>query len=210
MNELKNIFEDIAVRNRWDSDESRSGPGSELLYTLNLRSQLEVFVRKFAIRTLFDAPCGDFNWMQAVRFPSELNYIGGDIAGSLIAANVEKYSAKARTFLEFDIVNDRFPQADVWFCRDCLFHLPTPLVLQALRNFCHSPIKLLMLTNHINATGFANGDVKAGDFRLLDFYSEPFGFPRDVLFRIADYVHPYPQREMCVWTREQVAAALRL
>ena len=65
-----------------------------------------------------------------------------------------------------------------------------------------------MMTNHLNTTGFTNTDIKAGDFRLIDFYLEPFGLPRDVLFRVADYVYPYPQREMCVWTREQVASAL--
>ena len=66
-----------------------------------------------------------------------------------------------------------------------------------------------MMTNHINATGFKNVDIEAGEFRLIDFYSPPFNLPRDVLFRVADYVDPFPQREMCVWTREQIAAALK-
>ncbi len=65
-----------------------------------------------------------------------------------------------------------------------------------------------MMTNHLNTTGFKNSDIPAGEFRLVDFYSEPFKLPREILFRIADYVHPFPQREMCVWTREQVATAL--
>jgi hypothetical protein len=66
-----------------------------------------------------------------------------------------------------------------------------------------------MMTNHINATGFENVDIEAGEFRRVDFYEAPFHLPRDVLFRIADYVYPFPQREMCVWTREQILAALQ-
>ncbi|WP_158818264.1 class I SAM-dependent methyltransferase [Methylocapsa sp. S129] len=208
MSELENVFEKIMALNRWSGDESRSGPGSTLSYTCNIRNQLEVFVRQFEIKTFFDAPCGDFNWMKEVGFPDGSLYLGGDIANSLIRENVKKYARESRKFFNFDIVADKFPEADVWFCRDCLFHLPDAYIFQALRNFCDSKIKLLMMTNHINATGFRNTDIEAGEFRLVDFYSEPFGLPRDVLFRIADYVHPYPQREMCVWTREQIAAAL--
>jgi len=162
----------------------------------------------FDIRKIFDAPCGDFNWMRAVKFSNGIEYIGGDIVESLVNKNKEKYSGPNISFINFDIATSRFPVADMWFCRDCLFHLPDEFIFQALRNFCNSDIKLLMMTNHLNTTGFKNTDIKAGDFRLVDFYLEPFGLPTDVLFRVADYVYPYPQREMCVWTREQVASAL--
>ena len=208
MSELRNIFENIMALNRWNSDESRSGVGSTLSYTHNLRHQLEIFVRTFSIKTIFDAPCGDFNWMKEVRFPTDMTYVGGDIASSLIEENTRRYATESRSFVEFDIVSDKFPASDLWFCRDCLFHLPDAYIFHALRNFCDSKTNLLMMTNHINATGFRNVDGDVGEFRLIDFYSEPFCLPRDVLFQIADYVFPYPQREMCVWTREQVAAAL--
>ena len=208
MSQLRSIFENIISLNRWNGGESCSGPGSTLLYTLNLRSQLESFVESFEIKSFFDAPCGDFHWMKEVSFPEDLMYIGGDVASSLIAANIDKYSSASRKFQDFDIVNDGFPDADVWFCRDCLFHLPDSNIFQALRNFCDSRTKLVMMTNHLNTTGFKNVDIEAGEFRLIDLYSEPFRLPREVLFRVADYIHPYPQREMCVWTREQILAAL--
>lgn len=208
MAELEQIFEDIMALNRWGEGESRSGPGSSLSYTCNLRHQLAIFLESFEITTFFDAPCGDFHWMKEVALPPGLAYVGGEIARSLVAQNASKYATDARKFIAFDVVQDEFPAADVWFCRDCLFHLPDAAIFSALSNFCDSKIKLLMMTNHINATGFQNSDIVAGEFRLLDFYAEPFCLPREVLFRIADYVHPFPQREMCVWTRDQVAAAL--
>jgi hypothetical protein len=146
--------------------------------------------------------------MRAVAFPPRLTYIGGDIALSLIKQNRKNYAGPRRRFLQFDIVDHPFPEADVWFCRDCLFHLPHEFIFRALRNFCASNIKLVMMTNHINKDGFVNLDAKAGGFRLVDFFSPPFNLPRDVLFRIVDYIEPYPPREMCVWTREHIAGAL--
>ena len=208
MSQLGDVFENIMSLNRWGGAESRSGPGSTLSYTLNLRAQLERFVETFSIRRLFDAPCGDFHWMKEVNFPADVTYIGGDIAHSLIAANTELYEGPVRRFLDFDISRDAFPESDIWFCRDCLFHLPNSAIFDALRNFARSRTGLLMMTNHLNTTGFRNVDIEAGEFRLLDFHSEPFNLAREVLFRIADYIHPYPQREMCVWTREQIVAAL--
>jgi hypothetical protein len=210
MSELRRIFEDIASRNKWRNRESRSGDGSTLFYTRHLRNRLEAFVREFDVRTFFDAPCGDFNWMREVAFPPRVTYIGGDIAASLIKNNRKNYLGPRRRFLDFDIVSDAFPDADVWFCRDCLFHLPNDFIFRALRNFCDSNVKLLMMTNHLNRSGFKNEDVKAGGFRLIDFFSEPFSLPSGVLFRVTDYIEPYPPREMCVWTREQVASALAL
>ena len=44
MSELESLFENIMALNRWSGEESRSGPGSTLTYTCNLRSQLGVFV----------------------------------------------------------------------------------------------------------------------------------------------------------------------
>ena len=35
----------------------------------------------------------------------------------------------------------------------------------------------------------------------VDDLVQRYTLPREILFRIADYVHPFPQREMCVWTR---------
>ena len=63
-------------------------------------------------------------------------------------------AAPARRFLAFDIAADVFPDADLWFCRDCLFHLPTPAALAALRGFARSRIGFVMTTTHLNVTGF--------------------------------------------------------
>ena len=206
--ELETVFDHIITAGRWGGGESRSGPGSTLNYTWNLRHELEGFVPAFGISTLFDAPCGDFHWMKEVSFPDGFQYIGGEIVASLVRFNNQAHANDSRRFIEFDIAEDEFPACDLWFCRDCMFHLPFDLIYRALRGFCNSDAKLLMMTNHLNTSGFANVDIPTGEFRLLDFFSEPFNLPREVLYRIADYVYPFPQREMCVWSRAQIARAL--
>lgn len=210
MSDLAAVFESHAAQNHWGNAESVSGDGSTLDYTHNLRHELAKFVRAFGIVSLFDAPCGDFNWMRTVEFPQGFQYIGGEIVPALVEANRARYAGPGRSFVRFDITADTFPDADLWLCRDCLFHLPSEAILTALRAFARSRIGFVMTTTHLNVSNFDNAEVAAGGFRLLDLYKPPYGLPREVLFRIADYVHPYPARELCVWSRAQVAAALGL
>ena len=44
-------------------------------------------IKKFKIKRLFDAPCGDFNWMPQVLKGVEVDYIGSDIVEDLIVKN---------------------------------------------------------------------------------------------------------------------------
>ena len=209
MSNLKSVFETIAYENRWGNEESRSGAGSTMSYTYNLRNELEKVVAKFEIATFLDAPCGDFNWMKAVSFPTKMKYIGGDIVPYLIRENNLNYSSPSREFIEFDITKDRFPSCDIWFCRDCLFHLPFELIFRALDRFCASDAKYVMMTNHLNTSRFRNKEIESGDFRRLDFYIKPFQFSRNIHYSAPDYVFPFPRREMCVWSRAQIITALK-
>src|SRR5271170_1164288 len=169
-------------------------------------------LNKADIKTFFDAPCGDFNWMKAVEFPQSVRYIGGDVSPSLIADVTESYASDQRSFMVFNITSDVFPKADVWFCRHCFFHLPYVAILSALSRFAASEIPLLFASTDINVGGFDNTNditvLARGGFRFLDLFARPFELPRDVLFWAADCVYPDPRREMCVWTRQQVANAL--
>jgi hypothetical protein len=208
LRDLETVFQRISEVNHWGNAESVSGDGSTLEYTYNLRHELAKFLRAFKIGSMCDAPCGDFNWMRAVDFPEKFEYVGGEIVPSLVETNRSKYETETRRFQLQDITADQFPDVDLWFCRDCLFHLPTDAILRALKLFAKSRMKYVMTTTHLNTTKFRNRDIAAGRYRKLDLYATPYHLPRDVLYRIPDYVFPYPQRELCVWTRAQVAAAI--
>ena len=156
-NKMENLYEHIYVNNIWGRNtESKSGPGSALSYTTNIRQEIGHLLSKADIKTFFDAPCGDFNWMKAVEFPKSVRYIGGDISPSLIADVTESYANDQRSFMVFNITTDVFPKADVWFCRHCFFHLPYKAILSALSLFATSEIPLLFASTDINVSALDN------------------------------------------------------
>lgn len=204
----KVVFEMIHQLNVWDDPESVSGPGSTLAYTAPLRRHLSAVFEQHRVRTLFDAPCGDFNWMRQVVAENSIHYIGGDIVPALVKANQAAHGGGRVRFIPFDITRDRFPAADLWFCRDCLFHLSNRQILAALRNFAASDVPLALLTNDRGLVPFENTDIRTGDCRRLNLCAPPFNLPAAVLHRIPEGPGPDTGREMCLWTREQIAAAL--
>jgi len=66
----------------------------------------------------------------------------------------------------------------------------------------------LLTTTHELPKGMSNHDIATGDFRLMDLFQPPYGFPADVQARIEDYLPPDPRRFMCLWSREQVSDAV--
>ena len=68
-------FTNIYKNNYWGSSESKSGEGSNLDFTINIRSELPKLCKNYGIKVLFDAPCGDFNWMKHIINYMVKNYI---------------------------------------------------------------------------------------------------------------------------------------
>ncbi len=203
------VFDSIRALNVWGGTESVSGPGSSLAYTAALRAALPGLFREFGVRTVFDAPCGDCHWMPEVLSRTDVQYVGGDIVPALVEANRRRLGGPRAQFRVFDLVTDPFPTADLWFCRDCLFHLPYRDIHAVLRNFAASGIRYALLTNHRNLTGFRNTDIRTGGFRRLDLCAEPFLLPAEVKARIREGGELGDgEHEMCLWEREAIASAL--
>ena len=76
-----------------------------------------------ALQAFLDGHQSLDDWMRAVDLPERFSYLGGDIVPSLVEALEARYSGPGRRFLAFDVSAGAFPDADLWFCRDCLFHL---------------------------------------------------------------------------------------
>ena len=202
------VFAEIYRRNHWGNPESVSGYGSTLDNTASLRRSLEGMLRDFGIESIYDAPCGDFNWMRAVVRTTEVAYCGVDIVPALIETNQRRYQGPRRTFAVADITRDPFPAADLWICRDCFFHLSYADISRALHNFVRSEIPYVLMTTYVNEGRFMNRDIRTGDFRMIDLFTAPLSLPRDVKYRIDDTPIDDSPREMCLWTREQIAEAL--
>ncbi len=208
METIEDRFTEIYKNNIWGNFESVSGNGSTLEGTQNLRTKLPELIKQFSIQTLFDAPCGDFNWMRLLLKTVNINYIGGDIVLPLIEANQSNFKNEQTNFIHIDLTKDELPQAHLMICRDCLFHLSYQDTKLVLQNFINSNIKYLLTTTYIKSNNFINRDITTGDFRLIDLFSAPFNFDQDVLFRIDDTIPNEIPREMCLWSREQIIIAL--
>ena len=115
-------FQHIYKSNHWSEAESVSGPGSTLEETEPLRRELPSLLRELGATSMLDLPCGDFHWMQHTNLAG-IDYIGGDLVGSLIERNQAKHACDGVEFRKIDLVNDTLPAVDVILCRDCLVHL---------------------------------------------------------------------------------------
>lgn len=197
----------IYERNVWGSRESASGIGSTLDFTESIRNSLPVLLKRFEISSVFDAPCGDFNWMKLIDL-NGIAYVGGDIVSPLIIDLQKKYSAPAVTFMHLDITRNPFPKSDLVLNRDCLFHLSYSDILAVLSNFVTSRSSYFLSTSHDNEVEFVNSDIQSGDFRPIDLFAAPFNFPADVLFEIPEPGDGnIPARKLYLWNREQVLVA---
>ena len=60
------------------SDRGPSCVGSDNYTTKVLRSKLPIFIKKYKIKSILDAGCGDFYWMKNINL-TKINYYGLDI-----------------------------------------------------------------------------------------------------------------------------------
>ena len=179
-------FNKIYSTNYWFDNESRSGTGSSLRSTENIRFHLPKIIETFNIKKLFDAPCGDFNWMSQVLKSIEIDYLGSDIVKDLIVSN-KKYENDKIKFSKLDIIVDKLPTSDLMICRDCLFHFSYKDIFLFLNNFLSSDIKYILLTSHLNTEHkFENKDIVTGDFRKIDLFSKPFNFEKNYIYSFDD------------------------
>ncbi len=170
------IFTEYYYKNTWAGKESISGPGSDYAQTKYLIKELEFLLAKLNITTIFDAPCGDFNWMKKIDL-SRIKYIGGDIVKPLIHRNEKKYKTKNIKFIEFNLINDKLPKTDLVIVRDCFVHLKNEDIFKALNNIKKSESKYLLTTHFTWDSAKCNQDIKTGQWRRLNLTKKPFNFP---------------------------------
>lgn len=187
------VFQEIFAGNLWSGEESVSGAGSGLVATEAVRASLPPVFREYGIRSLLDASCGDFFWMQHI-VDSLDEYTGVDIVPELIARNQAAFSSEKVQFLCGDVAVDELPCADAVLCRDSLIHWPTRMIRTALRNFRSTGAKYLLLTQ-VNA-GVDYYDIPVGSFRRINFREAPFWFPAPPVTLLED---DSGSRQLCMW-----------
>jgi hypothetical protein len=125
--------------------ESKSGLGSFVANTNELRESLPHIIEKYSIRSIIDCPCGDWNWMRLVSL-ERVDYLGLDIVKELIDENMLLYQRPGIRFALHDMIIDPLPKADLILCRDLLFHLSLEQIEACLRNVRESGSRFILTT----------------------------------------------------------------
>lgn len=186
--------------------ESVSGVGSTIQATTEIRQALVPFLIKWKVKRFLDAPCGDWNWMKTVELPEGMQYFGADIVPDLIADLQARHARDGVSFAQMDITADPLPAVDMMMCRDTLFHLSTQDIWRFVDNFVSSDIPYL-LTTHMPQVK-ENHDIVTGKHRPLNLEAAPFCLAPP-LDRFADFTPPRREKYMALWSREQLAEALK-
>lgn len=169
------IFTTIFRANAWGNGESVSGPGSTEARGADFRRELIALLDDRNVRSILDAPCGDFNWMRHMLAHRDLLYTGVDIVEALIARNATVHGTATRRFLCTDMARSELPAADLVICRDGLVHLSFADARAAIRNFRRTGSRYLLATTFVSRS--RNRDVPTGGWRVLNLERAPFDFP---------------------------------
>ncbi|SHH38862.1 class I SAM-dependent methyltransferase [Winogradskyella jejuensis] len=206
---IKETFNAIADENFWSSEESVSGPGSELQHTQTLIAELNSLFEEYKISTVLDLPCGDFNWMKNVNL-NDVKYVGADIVEKIIIDNKSKYETDSINFKMMDIITSDLGKHDLVLVRDCLVHFSYLNIVKTIKNLKRSGSKYLLTTTFPDINN--NKDIVSGEWRPLNFAIYPFFFPKPIELLNENYQgkEKYKSKSMALWEINDLRIPLRL
>ncbi|MCP3965130.1 MAG: class I SAM-dependent methyltransferase [Lentisphaerae bacterium] len=213
-NDAKSTFTHIYKNKKWlfDVNKSLSGPGAELEQTRAITNFLPVIFLKYNITSIYDIPCGDFNWMKEVEL-SKIDYTGGDIVDELIESNTKKHSFKNINFIKINILESStlidLKKKDLLLCRDCLIHFSNKDVLKALNNICKSQCKYLLASTYPGAR--KNKNIVTGMWRPINLTLKPFSLPEPLEIideKDQECSSKYPRKHIALWDIKEIKKIL--
>lgn len=182
-----------AFSKSWSSGgETPCGQGSRIDSTVEIRLALPHIIKQFDIKTINDAGCGDFHWIE--RLKSWFKHNGIDYLGY----DIKDRKRRIFPFQELELTSEVMRKADLVICRDVLIHLCNTLVEEFFKRLKESKSKYLLATSF---DGIDNKDRApelmgvVGGFQRINLQSEPFNLG-EPLMRIEE---PKFKRYMGLW-----------
>jgi len=177
MEKIEKIFTNIYVNDVWNmgQNESKSGLGSTINYTENIRKKIIEFINEKSIKNMLDTSCGDWNWMKLIS--NQLcDYTGIDVVKDLILENNKNFSNNKIKFIHNDfltfIKNQPNNSFDLIFCRHTLEHLPTEYNINFI-NECKRVCKYLFITGY-NDNNKINTEVSITNYIPINLKLSPY------------------------------------
>lgn len=176
----KDKFRIIYKHSYWKSSNSNSfsGAGSENEATMNIRKELELFIKKENVKSIIDIPCGDFFWMSKLNLEN-ITYTGADIVDDLIYENNKKHKLDINdklNFVKLDIIKDNIGEYDLIINRDCLVHFTDDEIFRSLKNIKNSKCKYFGSTIFLNNYNNKKSNLP-DNWRPINLCKEPFNLP---------------------------------
>lgn len=181
-----NPFQEVWDTNAWGCDETRSGGGSTLETTRELRAEL-IKMLESSGATLLDIPCGDGHWISQMFRENPLpgvRYFCGDIVPEAVELCLTRVTA-ARNTVNLGFVGAlpfsgapiyAMSQPPIFFlCKDLFLHLSLNDI-QSTLDFILAMKPEYLLASH--TPGAENRDQATGyHWRDIDLTAKPFLLP---------------------------------
>ena len=200
----ESIFNHYYRANKWGALESKSGEGSCIDETEEVREYIVKIIETCSVKTILDAPCGDFNWMRMVNLDG-VRYTGADIVKELISSNSNNYSQNNISFVILDICKDSLPNNDLMLCRDALVHFSNKDIISFLNNIKNSKIKYLLTTTFPETE--RNIDISTGMWRPINLCGFPFNLPQPILILNEKFPGKngrYKDKSLALWEVDKI------
>lgn len=194
------VFTEIYEKNRWGSQETRSGPGSTIQRTEKLRSQLPGFFQELKIQSILDCGCGDWNWMRHVDL-SGVEYIGVEIVEPLLNILQQTYTTETCKFQKLNCFKDPPEMADLWIARDLLNLVSISSIRLFFHRFLESKSPFLAVTSIETYTQYE--DILEGSMRPLNLREPPLSLPEPLKI-LEDGQQWFKPKKLLVYTRQQI------
>jgi len=201
-------FSETYNQKKWGAGlETVSGEGSTMERTATVRKELPGLLRELNVRSMIDAPCGDYYWMKEIALPVE-SYQGFDLVPEIIEKNKQQYEkAPAVTFAVKDLIIDPLPKADLIMIRDCFIHLSLGHIKKILRNVVDSGTTWLLCSHSVQET--SNRDISSGPgCRGVNMTLAPLHLPEPRRVIVEEIKNEKPYYVLGLWHRDEVAAAI--
>lgn len=189
--EVKDLF-DVS---RLSTPETPNGPGSTILLTMGIRSWLPGLFERHGIRSMLDAPCGDWNWMRLVDL-GHIDYTGWDVVPQLVEQCCRRVIEGdcVSPSAAFECVNlltvPKVPCVDLILSRDFLAHLPNEPAERVVEKFKESGSRYLLTSNYPDTEN--DFVYKPEDYAWIGYAERPINLERPP-FSLGAPVESFPE-----------------